>query len=49
MTMLFMIIDANSDGTVDWDEFTSYMMVGSMEEDGIVSKSGLANPSESGL
>ncbi|KAI9204974.1 WD40-repeat-containing domain protein [Polychytrium aggregatum] len=26
MTMLFMKIDANSDGTVDWDEFSTYMM-----------------------
>lgn len=34
--MLFMKIDANSDGTVDWDEFTGYMMVGSMEDDDIV-------------
>jgi hypothetical protein len=30
MTMLFMKIDANSDGTVDWDEFSTYMMTGSM-------------------
>ncbi|KAJ3193190.1 EF-hand calcium binding domain 8 [Irineochytrium annulatum] len=33
MTMLFMKIDANSDGTVDWDEFSTYMMTGSMEAD----------------
>ncbi|KAI8818479.1 WD40-repeat-containing domain protein [Fimicolochytrium jonesii] len=26
MTMLFMKIDANSDGSVDWDEFSTYMM-----------------------
>ncbi|KAI8827856.1 WD40-repeat-containing domain protein [Chytriomyces cf. hyalinus JEL632] len=32
MTMLFMKIDANSDGTVDWDEFSTYMMAGSMGE-----------------
>ncbi|KAI8996010.1 WD40-repeat-containing domain protein [Gaertneriomyces semiglobifer] len=32
MTMLFMKIDANSDGTVDWDEFTSYMVMGSLED-----------------
>ncbi|KAI9325972.1 WD40-repeat-containing domain protein [Zopfochytrium polystomum] len=31
MTMLFMKIDANSDGTVDWDEFSTYMMMGQME------------------
>lgn len=24
---LFMRIDANSDGTVDWDEFSSYMLL----------------------
>ncbi|KAJ3092952.1 WD40 repeat domain 95 [Quaeritorhiza haematococci] len=33
MTMLFMKIDANSDGTVDWDEFSTYMMTGTMETD----------------
>ena len=33
MTMLFMKIDANSDGTVDWDEFSTYMMTGAMETD----------------
>ncbi|KAJ3217574.1 WD40 repeat domain 95 [Dinochytrium kinnereticum] len=33
MTMLFMKIDANSDGTVDWDEFSTYMMTGAMEND----------------
>ncbi len=27
LTQLFMKIDANSDGTVDWDEFSTYMMV----------------------
>eukprot|EP01136_Pigoraptor_vietnamica_P017476 Opistho-1_new@62676 len=27
MTMLFMKIDANSDGTVDWDEFCTYMLL----------------------
>ncbi|KAI8614723.1 WD40-repeat-containing domain protein [Chytriomyces sp. MP71] len=32
MTMLFMKIDANSDGTVDWDEFSTYMMAGAMGE-----------------
>ncbi|KAI8911806.1 WD40-repeat-containing domain protein [Gorgonomyces haynaldii] len=26
MTQLFMKIDANSDGTVDWDEFSTYMI-----------------------
>lgn len=31
MTMMFMKIDANSDGTVDWDEFSTYMMMGQME------------------
>ncbi|KAJ3185585.1 WD40 repeat domain 95 [Geranomyces variabilis] len=31
MTMLFMKIDANSDGTVDWDEFSTYMMTGALE------------------
>ncbi|KAJ3227462.1 WD40 repeat domain 95 [Clydaea vesicula] len=35
MTLLFMKIDANSDGTVDWDEFSGYMMAGSMESDGL--------------
>ncbi|KAG5456493.1 MAG: hypothetical protein BJ554DRAFT_3750 [Olpidium bornovanus] len=33
MTMLFMKIDANSDGTVDWDEFSTFIMMGSMESD----------------
>ncbi|KAI8812174.1 WD40-repeat-containing domain protein [Cladochytrium replicatum] len=32
MTMLFMKIDANSDGTVDWDEFSTYMISGAMED-----------------
>lgn len=36
MTMLFMKIDANSDGTVDWDEFSSYMMAGTFENDQLV-------------
>ena len=27
--MLFMKIDANSDGTVDWNEFSGYMITGS--------------------
>ncbi|KAJ3056388.1 WD repeat-containing protein 49 [Rhizophlyctis rosea] len=31
LTSLFMKIDANSDGTVDWDEFSTYMMTGAME------------------
>ncbi|KAI9094719.1 WD40-repeat-containing domain protein [Phlyctochytrium arcticum] len=31
MTMLFMKIDANSDGTVDWDEFSNYMMSGALD------------------
>ncbi|KAJ3016984.1 WD40 repeat domain 95 [Thoreauomyces humboldtii] len=31
MTMLFMKIDANSDGSVDWDEFSTYMMTGALE------------------
>ncbi|RKP20946.1 hypothetical protein ROZALSC1DRAFT_27617, partial [Rozella allomycis CSF55] len=31
MTMLFMKIDANSDGTIDWDEFSTYMMMGQIE------------------
>nr|KAJ3422048.1 WD repeat-containing protein 49 [Polyrhizophydium stewartii] len=33
MTQLFMKIDANSDGTVDWDEFSAYMMTVSIETD----------------
>ncbi|KAI8929846.1 WD40-repeat-containing domain protein [Entophlyctis helioformis] len=33
MTQLFMKIDANSDGTVDWDEFSTYMMTVSIESD----------------
>lgn len=32
LTTLFNKIDANSDGTVSWDEFSSYMMTVSMEE-----------------
>lgn len=31
MTMLFMKIDANSDGTMDWNEFSTYMMTASGE------------------
>jgi Ca2+-binding EF-hand superfamily protein len=31
MTMLFMKIDANSDGTIDWDEFSTYMMMGAIQ------------------
>ena len=31
--MLFMKIDANSDGTVDWDEFSSYMITVSGDND----------------
>jgi hypothetical protein len=31
MTMLFMKIDANSDGAIDWDEFSSYMMTGTFD------------------
>ena len=27
LTHLFMKIDANSDGSVDWDEFTNYMLL----------------------
>ena len=27
LTHLFMKIDANSDGTVDWDEFTNFMLL----------------------
>ena len=27
LTHLFMKIDANSDGSVDWDEFTNYMFL----------------------
>jgi Ca2+-binding EF-hand superfamily protein len=30
VTMLFMKIDANSDGTVDWNEFSEYMISGSL-------------------
>jgi WD40 repeat protein len=33
MTMLFMKIDANSDGTMDWDEFSTYMMTVNGEEE----------------
>ncbi|KAI8902061.1 WD40-repeat-containing domain protein [Globomyces pollinis-pini] len=33
MTMLFMKIDANSDGTMDWDEFSTYMMTVNSEND----------------
>ena len=33
MTMLFMKIDANSDGTMDWDEFSTYMMTVNVEEE----------------
>jgi hypothetical protein len=32
LTTLFNKIDANSDGTVSWDEFSSYMMTVSSEE-----------------
>ena len=32
LTTLFNKIDANSDGTVSWDEFSSYMMTVSLEE-----------------
>jgi hypothetical protein len=28
-----MKIDANSDGTVDWDEFSTYMMIGTINSD----------------
>jgi hypothetical protein len=31
MQLLFMKIDANSDGTIDWDEFSTYMMTGASE------------------
>lgn len=27
LTYLFMKIDANSDGSIDWDEFTNYMFL----------------------
>lgn len=37
MTLLFMKIDANSDGSVDWDEFSTYMMAASNEENSSVS------------
>jgi WD40 repeat protein len=33
MTMLFMKIDANSDGTMDWDEFSTYMMTVNGDEE----------------
>ncbi|KAG4097981.1 WD40-repeat-containing domain protein [Neocallimastix lanati (nom. inval.)] len=33
MTMLFMKIDANTDGNMSWDEFSSYMMSGALEKD----------------
>ena len=31
LTHLFMKIDANSDGSVDWDEFTNYMFLGNAD------------------
>ena len=33
MTLLFMKIDANSDGTVSWDEFSTFMMTGTKDDD----------------
>ncbi len=33
VNMLFMKIDANSDGTVDWNEFSGYMISGSYGRD----------------
>ncbi|KAJ3262291.1 WD40 repeat domain 95 [Boothiomyces macroporosus] len=33
MTMLFMKIDANSDGSLSWDEFSTYMMTANSEEE----------------
>ena len=30
LTHLFMKIDANSDGTVDWDEFTNHILLEQM-------------------
>jgi hypothetical protein len=33
MTLLFMKIDANSDGTLTWDEFSTYMMTVNGEEE----------------
>eukprot|EP00948_MAST-09A_sp_MAST-9A-sp1_P002549 g2549.t1 len=51
LTHLFMKIDANSDGTVDWDEFTNYMFLDNQdtaasksEEDTIKFISGGAEP-----
>jgi Ca2+-binding EF-hand superfamily protein len=35
MTLLFMKIDANSDGTIDWDEFSTYMINVNGEEEEI--------------
>jgi hypothetical protein len=37
LTTLFMKIDANSDGTVDWDEFSTYMMMGTINSEEKVS------------
>lgn len=34
LTHLFMKIDANSDGTVDWDEFTNFMLLESQSSSG---------------
>ena len=34
--MLFMKIDANSDGTVSWDEFSSFIMAGASAQEEIV-------------
>ncbi|KAL7754106.1 hypothetical protein RI367_000086 [Sorochytrium milnesiophthora] len=34
MTQLFMKIDANSDGTVSWDEFSNFVMVGAQDQGG---------------
>ncbi|KAI9139143.1 WD40-repeat-containing domain protein [Paraphysoderma sedebokerense] len=33
MTQLFMKIDANSDGTVSWDEFSTFVMMGGIEQE----------------
>ncbi|CAK9112051.1 WD repeat-containing protein 64, partial [Durusdinium trenchii] len=34
LTHLFMKIDANSDGSVDWDEFTNYMFLNNQDSSG---------------
>lgn len=42
LDMMFMKVDTNCDGTVDWDEYLCYMLVECMEKDNMTSASNLS-------